>query len=41
MNEDKGKGMPHYMSPAIVKEQELEKNGYTANFKLTDDGLLQ
>ena len=40
MNEDKGTGMPHYMSSAIVKEQEFEKNGYTTNFKLTDDGLL-
>ena len=40
MNEDKGKGMPHYMSPAIAKEQDWERKGYTANFKLTEEGLM-
>ena len=39
MNEDKEKGMPNYMSPSIVKEQELERKGYTTNFKITEEGL--
>jgi len=39
MNQDKGKGMPHYMSPSIAKEQDLEKKGYTTNFKLTEESL--
>lgn len=38
---EKDAQMPHYISPAIQKVEELKKDGYDAEFQITENGLKE